>query len=310
MLGLILLVQALTVAVSSSPTAVAYLPIHVAQAEGYFTREGLAVTLRTTAGETEAASALFDRHVDLAATTLEIVVRRVPPRIAPGLRMVAGLTAAPSVALVGTSAGADPPRTLAALARRRIAIGAPGPDETWLGTMLARARLDARGVTIQAVGPLPAVQAVQSGDVAAAYVEEPFVSQLLAAGHTVLADLRTVKAAAETLDAPTVHAAVFAHQERLLGPQTLAAFTRALLAAEARIAAGDAAALAAKLPAAFGARPDEFAARVAAAREAFLRDPTVSREQIRASLDIIRERMPLSPMVHLPSTRDWMTPRR
>src|SRR6185369_6035972 len=143
MLGVILLVQALTVAVSGSPTSMAHLPMRVAEAEGYFTREGLAVTLRSTRGESEAAVALFDGTVDLAATSLEIVARRVPVDVAPKLRLVAGLTAAPPAALVATATGADPPRTLQSLARRLVGIGAPGADETWLGAMLMRARLDA-----------------------------------------------------------------------------------------------------------------------------------------------------------------------
>src|SRR5437763_11202153 len=113
MLGVILLVQALTVAVSGSPSAMAYLPVRVAEAEGYFTREGLAVTVRPMRGESEAAAALFAGTADLAATSLEIVGRRVPLEVAPKLRLVLGLTAAPASALLATTTGATPPRTVA-----------------------------------------------------------------------------------------------------------------------------------------------------------------------------------------------------
>ena len=51
MLGLILLLQSLTIAVSGPATSPEYLPLRVAQAEGYFAREGLAVTLKTTRAE-------------------------------------------------------------------------------------------------------------------------------------------------------------------------------------------------------------------------------------------------------------------
>lgn len=312
MLGVILLVQALTVAVSGSPTSMAYLPIRVAEAEGYFTREGLAVTLRSTRGEPEAAAALFDGTADLAATSLEIVVRRVPVEVAPRLRLVAGLTAAPPVALVATTTGVDPPRTLASLARRLVGIRAPGADETWLGAMLSRARLDVRKVKVESLGTPALLRAVESGQVAAGYVEEPFATELIAAGRaTLLADLRTAKAAAETLDAATVHTAVFARGDKLPGAETLAAFTRAVVAAEGRLATTEASVLAARLPPTISARPDEFAARLAASRGLFLPDTTVSTEQVGASLAIIRERMPLPALVRLPSARDLVAaPRR
>jgi ABC-type nitrate/sulfonate/bicarbonate transport system substrate-binding protein len=173
-----------------------------------------------------------------------------------------------------------------------------------------RARLDARKVKIVSLGAPGLLHAVDSGEVAAAYVEEPFATELIAAGGaTLLADLRSVKAAAETLDAATVHAAVFARLDKLPTAETLAAFTRAVVAAEARIVTAEAGALAARLAPAVSARPDEFAARLAASRGLFLPDATVSPEQVRASLAIIRERMPLPPLVRLPSGRDLVAPR-
>jgi ABC-type nitrate/sulfonate/bicarbonate transport system substrate-binding protein len=312
MLGVILLVQALTVAVSGSPTSMAYLPLRVAEAEGYFTREGLAVTLRSTRGEPEAAAALFDGTVDLAATSLETVARRAPPEVAPRLRLLVGLTAAPPVALLGTTAGADPPRVLASLARRLVGIGAPGADETWLAAILARARLSPRTVRITSLGTLELLRALESGEVAAGYVEAPYAAQLLATGRaTLLADLRSAAAAAETLDAATVHAAVFGRVDRLPAPEALSAFTRALVAAEGRIVGADAADLATRLAPAASARPDEFAARLAASRGLFLPDPSVSAAQARASFGLIRERMPLPPFGHLPSPRELVElPRR
>jgi NitT/TauT family transport system substrate-binding protein len=310
MLGVILLVQALTVAVSGPPTSMAYLPLRVAEAEGHFTREGLTVTLRPFRGEPEAAEALFDAGADLAATSLEIAVRRVPVAIAPKLRLVAGLTAAPPAALVATTRGSDPPRTLASLARRRVGIPAPGIDETWLGAMLARVKLSPRTVRIVSLGVTALLAAIESGEIDAAYLEDPFATDLVTTGRaTLLADLRSAKAAAETLDAaPTVHAAVFARADRLPDAATLAGFTRALRAAEAHIATTDAATLAARLPPALNARPEEFAARLTTARELYLADLTVSPERVRASLAIIRARMPLPPTLRLPSLAELVEP--
>ena len=169
-----------------------------------------------------------------------------------------------------------------------------------------------RTVRITSLGTSELLRALESGEVAAGYVDAPYAAQLLAIGRaTLLADLRTAAAAAETLDASTVHAAVFGRADRLPAPEALSAFVRALTAAEGRIAAADASDLAARLAPAVSARPDEFAARLAASRGLFLSDPRVSPAQVRASLDIIRERMPLPPFGHLPSPRELVeVPRR
>jgi ABC-type nitrate/sulfonate/bicarbonate transport system substrate-binding protein len=295
MLGAVLLLQALTVAVSGPPTSAAYLPIRVAAAEGYFTREGLSVTVRPMRGPVEAADALVAGGVDLAATSLEALARRASGVAGPTLRLVLGLTAAPPLALLGSPALVKPPRSVAALKRQTIGLAAPGPDETWLVAILARTGLTLRAVDIQGAGERDLLRMIETGEVAAALVAEPFASRLLAETRaSLLADLRTPRAAAETLDAPTVDAAVFARADRRPDPAALAAFTRAVLVGEQRIAAGDAAALGTRLPSAFSARAAEIAARVAAARKFYLPEGVVSVEQVRASLALIRARMPLA----------------
>ena len=55
--GLIVLLQTLALAVSGPATSSEYLPLRVAEAEGYFAREGLSVTVRTTRAESGAVSA-------------------------------------------------------------------------------------------------------------------------------------------------------------------------------------------------------------------------------------------------------------
>src|SRR3970040_1072245 len=100
MLGLIARPQSLTVAVSGPATSPEYLPLRVAHAEGYFAREGLAVTLRTTRAESGAAEALAQAQVDLAATTLQALLRFGPRLPGQTPRVVFGLTAAPPVALL------------------------------------------------------------------------------------------------------------------------------------------------------------------------------------------------------------------
>src|SRR5216117_4146869 len=92
MLGLIVLVQTLTLAVSGPATSSEYLPIRVAEAEGYFAREGLEVRVRTTRAESGAAEALAQGQVDLTATTLEALLRFGPRAPGQTARLVFGLT--------------------------------------------------------------------------------------------------------------------------------------------------------------------------------------------------------------------------
>src|SRR5256884_9815353 len=99
MLGLILLLQTLTLAVSGPATSSEYLPIRVAEAEGYFAREGLEVTVRTTRAESGAAEALAQGQVDLTATTLEAVPRFGPPAPGHTARPLFGPTPAPPFAV-------------------------------------------------------------------------------------------------------------------------------------------------------------------------------------------------------------------
>jgi NitT/TauT family transport system substrate-binding protein len=305
MLGVILLVQALTVVVAGPPESAQYLPVRVAAAEGYFTREGLGVTVRSVRGEIEAANVLIEGGADLAATSLEAMARRALGDTGSQVRVALGLTAAPAVALLASSTRPDPPRSLAALRGQPLGIATPGPDETWLGAILARARLAIGKVKIDSLGARELVRAVDLGAIAAGLIEEPAASDLLARGRaTLLADLRTPGAAAETLGVSTLHAAVFARADRLPDRDTLSAFTRAVLAAEQRIAAGDAATLAPGLPPASRARPEEFAALIASARELYLPEGAVSVERLRSSLALIRARLALPALGRLPKPED------
>src|SRR5438132_5433764 len=97
-LALIVLLQTLTLAVSGPATSPEYLPIWVAAADGHFERQGLRVTLRATRSEVGAAEALAQSQADLAATSLEALLR-FGMRDGQNPRLLLGLTAAPPVVL-------------------------------------------------------------------------------------------------------------------------------------------------------------------------------------------------------------------
>jgi NitT/TauT family transport system substrate-binding protein len=308
MVGLILLLQALTIAVSGPPTSPEYLPIRVAEAEGYFGREGLAVTVRTTRAEVGAAEALAQGQVDLAATSVEAVLRfgyRAADR-AP--RLVFGLTAAPPVALLASASGSAPVRTVQDLEGLRVGLTAPGaPEHTWFAALLARAGLKMTQVEVMSVGARGLVGAIETGEMHAGMVDEPAVSRLLAEGRaTVVADLRTPDAVRRALGGPTVNAALFARSDRRPPDRDLAALARALLAAERQIESAGADALAARLNRTVVGIPEEFEARLLAMRGLYLAGGAVTVEQLRDTISIIRAHLPLPAVLRVPRAEEML----
>ena len=155
--------------------------------------------------------------------------------------------------------------------------------------------------------------AVETGDVHAALVHEPAVSRLLGSGHAhLLVDLRTPAAVRQAVGAATVNAAVFMRADRPVRDRHLAAFNRAVLAAERRIATASAAVLADALPVAVTVPSDEFRARLESCRALYVPDGAVSVEQVRETLTLIRANLPLPRTARVPAPEDLLhvpTPR-
>jgi NitT/TauT family transport system substrate-binding protein len=305
-MGLIVLLQALTLAVSGPATSPEYLPLRVAEAEGYFAREGLAVTLKTTKAEPGAAEALAQGQADLAATSLEAILRFGPRQATQSPRLVLGLTAAPPVVLVVAAGHRTIVRSVDDLPGTRIGVSTPGaPEQAWFAWILARAGLSVAQMWMVSRGERGVVQAVEAGDVHAALVEEPAASRLIASGHAhPLIDLRSPAAVQQAIGAPTVNAAVFVRSDRRPRERDLTAFARAVLAAQRRMAAGDGTRLATKLPRAVTAMPGGFEARLAASRDLYLKDGLVTVEQVRETLIVIRAHLPLPVTARVPRPED------
>jgi len=147
MLGLIVLLQTLLLAVTGPPTSPEYLPLRVADAEGYFKREGLTVVLRTT----RPRSARPRPWPGPGGSRGDLARGHPVARAAAACQMsklVLGLTAAPPVALLttGTSRHADLRQEPGRSQDRRRDAGAP--EHAWLNAILARA-----GVPLMWGGP-------------------------------------------------------------------------------------------------------------------------------------------------------------
>jgi NitT/TauT family transport system substrate-binding protein len=307
--GLIVLLQALMLAVSGPPTSPEYLPIRVAEAEGYFAAEGLAVTVRTTRAESGAAEALAQGQADLAATTLEAVLRfglRATTSQAP--RLVFGLTAAPPVALVIAGPHADAVRSIEDLSAMRVGVTTPGaPEHAWFGWLLARAGMSIAQVRVRSLGERGLVAAIDSGEVHVALVPEPMATQLLTQRRAkLLADFRTPRTAATTLGSSTVNAGVFTRADRRAPDRELAGLVRALRKAEQRIRTAEPRELAGRLSTRVVGEATDFEARLAASRGLYLQDGTVTADQLQQTIAIIRAHTPLPQSVKIPRPEDML----
>jgi NitT/TauT family transport system substrate-binding protein len=307
--GLIILLQALMLAVSGPPTSPEYLPIRVAEAEGYFAAEGLAVTVRTTRAESGAAEALAQGQADLAATTLEAILRfGLRATSTPSPRLIFGLTAAPPVALLVAGPHASAVRSIEDLSAMRVGVSTPGaPEHAWFGWLLARSGLSIAQVRVRSLGERGLVAAIDSGDVHVALVPEPMASQLLSQGRAkLLADFRTPRAAATTLGSSTVNAAVFTRADRRAPDRDLASLIRALKKAEQRIQAAEARDLAGRLPTRVVGDFADFEARLTASHGLYLPDGQVSADQLQQTIAIIRAHTPLPQSVKIPKPEDML----
>lgn len=308
MLGLIVLLQSLTVAVSGPVTSPEYLPLRVAHAEGYFAREGLTVTLKTTRAESGAAEALAQAQVDLAATSLGAILSFGSRAGAPVPRLVFGLTSAPPCALLVPAARAKDVRSLNDLPGTRVGLTAPGaPEHAWFGWLLARSGVSVAQVWVVSLGTRGLAGAVDAGEVHAALVPEPLATRLVREGRArVLADFRTPQAVVGTLGGPTVNAAVFVRGDRRPRDTDLTAFARALLEAERRIKSAAPDALASKLPARVVTLGNDFETRLEAARGMYLADGLVSSEQLQQTITLIRAHLPLPAALRLPRPEEML----
>ena len=115
----------------------------------------------------------------------------------------------------------------------------------------------------------------------------------------MLTDLRTPDGVRRALGIPTLNAAIFLRADRRPTDRDLVAFSRALLAAERRIATALPEALAEHLPRGVVGIQDEFERKLDAVRAVYLPDGVVSPEQIRESIGLVRAHLGLPPKLWL-----------
>lgn len=305
MIPWLVLVQA-TLSIATGPAASPeYWPLWVAQSEGYFAQEQLAVTLEPARAEANAAQALARGRADLAATSLDAAITLghvggQPPRV------VLGLTAVPAAALLVPVARKETVKGLPDLAGQTIGVPAPGtPEALVLLSLLEKAGVAVPRVTVKSYGERGLAGAIASGVVAAGLIGDPAATRLVEEGKAVvLVDLRERDADVRWLGARTVHAALFARADTTPGPAQLAPLARALLRALARLQTATAEEVQAALPAEARGFPEDFSPRLLGARGTYLRDGWVSPDMLGASVDLVRNRSAIPARVSLPRSID------
>ena len=302
MIALLVFLQLnLSVAVSGPYTSPEYLPLYVAQAEGYFSQEGLQVSLRTTRSEPGAAEALARGQADVAATSLEAALRNGAVGGRPP-RLVFGLTAAPPVALLVPVTHRDTVKRFEDLAGKRVAVTSPGaPEHPLLFALLDRYKIRPTQLSLLSLGERGLVAALEAGEVHAGLLPDPWASRLVEDGKaTILADFRRRDEVARWLGGPTVHAALFVRADRQPEAAQLTALARALLRAIKRVETAPAEELLERLPARAVGLKEDFIARLAGAREIYLPNGWVRLETMERSVAMVRARAPLPKAVNLP----------
>jgi hypothetical protein len=291
---LALLQATLTIATAGPATAPEYLPLWVAQSEGYFTEEQLSVSLVGARTEVAAAEALARGRADVAATSLEAALvfgatAGRPPRL------IFGLTATPAVVLLVPTVRKEAVHRIADLVGSTIGVPAPGtPAELMVLALLARARVPVPRVTVKSFGERALAGAIASGEVSAGMLPDPYATQLIEEGHAVaLVDLRQPGERERWLAAPGVYSALFVRADTGLGAAELMPLCRALLRAVARIRT--------RLPAStVGFPATDFTTRLVGARGTFLLDGWVTRDMIEAGVALARSRGPIPAKVKMP----------
>jgi NitT/TauT family transport system substrate-binding protein len=299
---LLLFLQAtLTIVVGGPPTSTEYLPLRLAEAEGYFRTAGLQVALQAARSESQAAEALARGQADIAATSLDAALRHGAVGGRPP-RLVFGLTAAPPVTLLVSAVHRQAIARIEDLAGRTVAASTPGaPAHSLLLALLDRHELLASRLSLLSLGERAVAAGLETGEVHAALLPDPWASRLLAEGKaTLLADFRRAEDAARWLGGPTVQAALFVGPGTRLTATELRAVATALLQGILRVQGAPPEDLLASLPERAVGLVEDFRTRLAGSRGIYLPGGWVSPERLELSLDLIRARAPLPKTLALP----------
>jgi NitT/TauT family transport system substrate-binding protein len=285
----------LAVAVGGTAQEPAYLPVHAAAALGTFEAEGVRPGLSRAKHPTAAINALRGGEAAVAVTTSDQALRGAWARGKP-VRIVAAHTEAPAVALVVSPNYQERLTRVEDLRRRRVGLRGPGTTGHFvLGALLAARRIGASEVEMVSATGAALVARLASGDLAAAVLDEPWLTRALDAGARLLLDLRRPDATRRELGGPfyEVVSVTPADAEALAGREAaLAAYARALVRVQAWLAATPAAAVADRLPADLVGDRERFVARLEAVHQAYAPRGEATEEGLAVTFRVLRSASP------------------
>jgi NitT/TauT family transport system substrate-binding protein len=211
-----------------------YLPLTIAERLGYFTAEGLDVTIVDFAGGSKALQAVVGGSADVVSGAFEHTLIMQPKGIR--LRAFALQGRAPQIVL-----GINPKtlpgfKSVADLKGRKIGVTAPGSSTNVLANfVLAKAGLKPSDVAIIGVGAGPgAVAAMRSGQIDAISNLDPVITLLQRSGDLkIVSDTRIVAQADKAFGGPMPAGCLYAPQAFIdKNPATVQALANAIVRAD------------------------------------------------------------------------------
>jgi NitT/TauT family transport system substrate-binding protein len=220
-----------------------YLPLTIAETQGYFKAEGLDVTIADFAGGSQALRAVVGGSADVVSGAFEHTLNMQSKGQA--LRAFALQGRAPQIVL-----GINPKtmtgfKTVADLRGKKIGVTAPGSSTNVMANfVLAKAGVKASEVSIIGVGAgNGAVAAMRSGQIDAISNLDPVITLLHRSGDLkIVSDTRIVAEADKVFGGPMPAGCLYAPQSLIdKNPATIQALTNAIVRADKWLQAAGAA---------------------------------------------------------------------
>ena len=211
-----------------------YLPLTIAETQGYFKAEGLDVTIVDFAGGSKALQAVVGGSADVVSGAFEHTLIMQPKGIK--LRAFALQGRAPQIVL-GINPKTMPNfKSVADLKGKKIGVTAPGSSTQVLANfVLAKAGLKASDVSIIGVGAgSGAVAAMRSGQIDAISNLDPVITLLQRSGDLkIVSDTRIVAEADKAFGGPMPAGCLYAPQAFIdKNPATVQAIANAIVKAD------------------------------------------------------------------------------
>jgi len=211
-----------------------YLPLTIAETQGYFKAEGLDVTIADFAGGSRALQALVGGSADVVSGAFEHTINMQIK--GQRLRAFALQGRAPQIVL-GVNPKTMPNfRSVADLKGKKLGVTAPGSSTNVLANfVLAKAGLKPGDVSIIGVGAgSGAVAAMRAGQIDAISNLDPVITLLLRSGDLkVVSDTRVVAEADKVFGGPMPAGCLYTSQAFIdKNPATVQAITNAIVRAD------------------------------------------------------------------------------